>query len=840
MAHSANSPRQSTQAQLPLTFSYATIAAISFAALTFELVQTRILSFIFWNHVVYLAISIALLGFGISGTLVTVLRRARLQAPLLIGVCASLMSVSLLVALYVTSRVLPHMDAASPALKLMLCYAVSLPPFVFAGAALSLLLACCSASAGKLYFADLAAAGVACAAYFVLLPVLGAAGCLLLLSAIVTACGALWLFNAGAIRRPAAASLVALALVATTWMSIRHRHFQFLPERYKDMWRMLASGARIERTRWTPMVRIDVLGGRNSQLLNYTEHPPGSYKIITQDADAHTRLVGSAAISDIRRRMTTGGPIHPSAATYALLNHPDVAIIGTGGGVDVAYALAAGANSIATVELNPYTFDLTRRRYAGWNGNLLGSPRVTALSAEGRHAIRSTSKQFDLIQIVAIDTFAALNAGAYVLSENYLYTVEAFRDYFTHLKPGGYVGFYRWNSYPPKETLRLSSLAAQAWRRMGVDEVGGRIMIIGDERWALSVFKNGVFTPQEAETLAAQARRSGVGVLYWPKVWPAADQRAREERYYTAVNGSRLKNSADVFNALIAAYDSGNERQFFRNYAYKVTPTTDDSPFFFETSALTGPQNWDLDTLRGSSVQSTLLQISIAATLAMICAIVLPLWGFQREGLRVPHVRGQATYFAGLGFGFMLLEIALMQKCILLLGNPMYSVPILLAGLLLTAGAGSAVSARWPAPFRHKVRVTAALLVVALAMFLAMFYFAAPLVLRWPLPARAAAVLFGIAPVGFLLGIFFPTGLQFARQQAPAFVPWAWGINGCASVYGSLAATVAGMAIGFSNALLLGLASYAVAWLASESMTALAQAHAAAADLRPADTSVAA
>src|SRR5581483_11837672 len=188
MAHSANSPRQSTQAQLPLTFSYATIAAISFAALTFELVQTRILSFIFWNHVVYLAISIALLGFGISGTLVTVLRRARLQAPLLIGV-------SLLVALYVTSRVLPHMDAASPALKLMLCYAVSLPPFVFAGAALSLLLACCSASAGKLYFADLAAAGVACAAYFVLLPVLGAAGCLLLLSAIVTACGALWLFN---------------------------------------------------------------------------------------------------------------------------------------------------------------------------------------------------------------------------------------------------------------------------------------------------------------------------------------------------------------------------------------------------------------------------------------------------------------------------------------------------------------------------------------------------------------------------------------------------------------------------------------------------------------------
>ncbi|HWR34772.1 MAG TPA: hypothetical protein VN622_02740 [Clostridia bacterium] len=799
--------------------TYLTIAVVSFSALTFELVQTRILSFIFWNHIVYLAISIALLGFGISGSFVTWLKRRSLNTAEdtagAIARCTAAMSISMLLSVVVISRALPLMTDVDSAWKLMICYIVSVPPFIFAGATISLIMAYAAATTGRLYFFDLVAASFGCVLFFVLLPALGAVGAVSLLALLVAACAILWTRSSALMRTPTSGFSIAVVAVLGSMLLFGLRDkFEYLPEPYKELAEMLSKGAHLERTRWTTLARIDVVGGHTPQVLNYTEHPPDSYKIITQDGSAHTRLVGSGAIADIFSRVASGAQVHPSGITYSVLNHPDVAIIGTGGGIDVAYALANNPSSVFTVELNPYTHRLTTEDYQDWNSHMMSDPRVTAIHAEGRNAIRSIDRKFDLVQIIAIDTFAALNAGAYVLSENYLYTVEAFQDYFSHLKPNGYLAMYRWNSFPPKETLRLTSLAAEAWRRSGVNRVGNRVMVIGDDVWALSIFKNGEFSEAEVNALAEAARRADRSVLYWPKVRPAAEQREFEQFYYEAHNDKHIPEFSAAFNELLASYDSGTQSEFFRKYPYKIVPTSDDSPFFFETSSLSDLDNWSLNTLRGSSVQSTMFQITIAATIAMICAIFLPLYFFDRGGIAGNGSGSFTLYFASLGFGFMLLEVALMQKAILLLGNPMYSIPAVLSGMLLSAGIGSGVSSRWGVSFRRKITIATAVLVLSVAAFAVGFAGLSPILLRMSMTIRVAATVLGIVPIGFALGIFFPAGLEVVRDRARLFVPWAWGINGCASVYGSVAATIAAMWHGFNVVLLFGVTTYLVALVA--------------------------
>lgn len=804
--------------------TYLTVAVVSFSGLTFELVQTRVLSYIFWNHVVYLAISIALLGFGISGTLVILLKRRQRATADLVAICTGLMSLSMLFSLLVISRVLPHQVHVSAAVKLMICYLVSVPPFIFAGAALSLILAYSPQSTGKLYFADLIAAGAGCALFFKLLPATGAVQAICMVSLFSGICALLWASRPGSHSRRVFATVAGLAIVASLVTSGFGRRLDFKPERYKEMGEMLADGAHIEQKKWTTLARIDVVGGHTNQVLNYTEHPPDSYKIITQDGSAHTRLVSKRAIDDIFERVKEGKPIHPSNMPYTILNRPDVAIIGTGGGIDVAYALANNAKSVFAVELNPYTYTLPTQKYADYNGHLFSDPRVHAINAEGRNAIRSSDKKFDLIQIIAIDTFAALNAGAYVLSENYLYTVDAYQDYLSHLKPGGLVALYRWNSFPPRETLRLSVLASQAFRRLGVNKVDDRIFVVGDPEWALTIVKNGSFTPQEVEKLGSEAERLNRHVFFWPKVYEPAKQAAFEQAYYGRQTDNRIPQTAAIFNDLIGSYDNGTESKFFAQYPYKVTPTTDNSPFFFESSSISDLRNWSLDTLRGSSVQSTLMQILIASSIAMLCAIFIPLLIFHREGMQVQGAPAYTVYFCALGFGFMLLEIALMQKAVLVLGNPMYSIPTVLGSMLLSAGVGSAVSTRIRAAFLAKVAIATVILVLAVAAFMLAFNFGAHRLLRYGFATRAFVTIITTLPIGFALGFYFPSGLQFVRDRAKVFVPWAWGINGCASVYGSLLATIAAMWHGFNTVLLIGIGTYAVALGAALVSTRRAQA----------------
>ena len=802
-------PRES-----PAWLNYGTVSIVSASGLLFEFIQTRILSFIFWNHVVYLAISIALLGFGISGTVVSwLMRRDRFKFRPLMAALTSGMAVSLLFSVFFIQRCLPLVRTHAPSLRLMACYLVSVPPFIFSGAALSFLFARSRQSLGRLYRADLASAGAGCVIFFFFLPALGAVAGIAVLSALLLVLSCVWAWPDASRWKYAIVTLAVAAIVIAEISVLWPQAVDFQAEPYKEMADMLAHGGYVERTKWTTLSRIDVVAAPSEQLYNYAEYPPGSYKVLTQDGSANTSLPGKNAIASVFQRVQAGEPPHPAVLPYAILNHPDVAIIGTGGGIDTVDALSHKARSVLTIELNPFTFDVNRNIYADWNGRMLHDTRVYAINSEGRSAIRSIDRKFDLLQVIAIDTFAALNSGAYVLSENYLYTVEAFRDYFAHLKPGGVLSLYRWNYNPPRETLRLTMLAGTAWRQQGIRRIDDRIMVVGTEQWAMTLFKNGPFTAAETAALARVTAKLHETVFYWPNVLP--QQQHFEADYYRTVTDPSLLQITSAFHRGITSFQGGKEASFFASYPYKVTPTTDDSPFFFESSSLSDIRNWSFDELRGSGVQATLLQILITSTVVMLGAILLPLWIYQRKGLHVRGVGQYSCYFAALGLAFMIVEISLMQKCVLILGNPMYSIPVLLAAILGSAGIGSGIGARWQAPLGRKVALCSALVAVTLAASATLLTGLAPVVLRFAFIWRALFSAAMAAPVAFFMGMFFPEGLHALREQAPEFIPWAWGINGCASVYGSVAAILLAMWHGFNFALGIGILAYLLAAVAA-------------------------
>jgi hypothetical protein len=222
-----------------------------------------------------------------------------------------------------------------------------------------------------------------------------------------------------------------------------------------------------------------------------------------------------------------------------------------------------------------------------------------------------------------------------------------------------------------------------------------------------------------------------------------------------------------------------------------------------------------VDTLRGSNVSMTLYLIMAEASVVSLAAIFWPLWRCQRRGLGVPHAAAYSLYFAALGFGFMLIEIGMTQKAVLFLGNPLYALPVVLATLLLSAGVGSGLVARtgW-----HVRQVTGPLAVVFLVVLGVLICGLTPLfhaLLQLPFPLRAAVVVLALAPLGVLMGTFFPSGLRSVGQEAASFVPWAWGINGCLSVYGSVVAILVAMVYSFNVSLALGALVYAGGFLAA-------------------------
>jgi hypothetical protein len=413
--------------------------------------------------------------------------------------------------------------------------------------------------------------------------------------------------------------------------------------------------------------------------------------------------------------------------------------------MDVLTALRFDAASVTGVEVNGATLEILRNTYREHFRAWVDDPRVRLVHDEGRHFLASREERYDVIQLSGVDSVSGTPGAAHVFSESYLYTAEALDLYLSRLAPGGVLNVMRPESIPPREMLRLTATVADSLRRRGVERPAGHVMVVVDRRgtFVALLVQPRPFAPEQVRRVAA---------------WAATNP------YLSLVAAPALAPStANPHAALLAAPAARDLEAGLRRYPWDVVPVTDDRPFFFRTSRWShlwpragvdpGAPIMELGLL-------TLLGVSAAAAVAFV---YLPLRGLRRQG--ETGAGRLAVFFGSLGLGYMAIEMALIQKFGLLLGHPNLALSVVLASLLLATGVGSLLSGGVTRASGGSLRfVTYALSFVILAELLLVF----PRLSRWvalPPAGRVGLVAALVAPIGLLLGVYFPTGLDRSRSR---------------------------------------------------------------------------
>ena len=768
------------------------IAAVSAALLMTELALTRIFSVTMYYHFAFLAISIALFGLSASGVLVFVLRRRLAPAGTreLLSAGSLLHAAATLVALAALVRIRVGLNYSPENLALMLAiYALAALPFLTGGAVVAVAFARLADRINVLYAADLLGAAAGCLVLIPLLNALGAPGVVMTaaaLSLIAAVC-----FAPGVSRRRIAVIAAAvLALPAAAQVAGR-APFDVIDTKGHE-------GDRVLFSKWNSFSRVAVYDRAHGDwsLSPTFKGSRGESLFMDIDSAASTPILkGSGNANDaeyLRYELT--------ALAYHLVEPRDglsALVIGPGGGRDLLSALVFGATKVDGVEINPIIArDVMLNRFRDYSGSIYADPRVSIHVDDGRSFVRRSSGSYDVIQASLVDTWAATAAGAYTLTENSLYTTEAFGEYLDHLSDRGVLTITRWVF----DGLRLVTLAQDACAARGLDPAQ-HLAIVRLDRVATFLLKKTPFTPADVQRLQTVSRDLGFSILYAPGLPPpvVTDETIEMERTGTS--------AADYHRLILAA----DRDAFIASYPLDIRPTTDDRPFFFHTTRLRNQfeQAFGRSMLFGNGLSALLTLFGISALLVLLFIVVPLLVGGERPG---PGWPAWLAYFGALGAGFMLLEVALLQQFVLLLGHPVYSLTVTLFSLLLGTGLGSLISRRVP-PDRVKATTTRALVAIVLVALVAPLLLPRVIDAAIPLPiaARVAVAALLLLPLGILLGMPLPGGMRLLAGVRPDIVPWGWGMNGAFSVVGATLAVFIAMNWGFSTTLLAGGVVYVAA-----------------------------
>src|SRR5579859_4252520 len=679
------------------------VVLVSFASLLLELALTRLFSVVLFYHFAFFAISVALLGLGSGGVFAHIRQEwlERFELRTLGARLCLLNSICILAAVEVVLHTPVSLEVSGRNFgKLTIIYLAAAVPFFLTGLLFSVLFARSSSHIPHLYVADLAGGATACLAVVPLLNFIGAPNALLLASACMAVAAALWADQTKMRRVACGLAAVFVLLIAANY-SGKIIDVIYAKGVYRDpKW--------VEYSRWNAISRIEV-----------DTHLGGRYVVI--DADATTAIMnvdparweqnGSATPTDTGLSATSGFNWKKSLMSAApsvanvLRPHGDFAIIGPGGGVDVLRAVASGSPSVTGIEINPTIANsVMRGYYADYAFHLYDLPQVHIHVQDGRSYIRSSHDQYDVVQMTLVDTWASTAAGAFALSENNLYTIEAFREYFDHLKPDGMIAITRWEFKQPREALRVVSQGIEALHQIGVADPKDHFVIIADGnldedgRPVLVLAKKSAFTSAEY-TAVADHVYSNPNLVWLNRPANVIDSMSpviQRTALLPPGPAMPLPPAAAAFHSLI---ESNDPASFAQSYAYNVSPVSDSAPFFFFTlktrhvieniTAGTGHgMDWRINL--GVVVLGMLLVISILAVLAFL---ILPL-ALHRHRQNTPRTGIVALlYFITVGFGFILVEISLIQRFVLFLGHPTYALTVVVFLLLLSSGAGS-VAAR--------------------------------------------------------------------------------------------------------------------------------------------------
>jgi spermidine synthase len=781
----------------------ALISLLAGSMLVHEILLTRVCALRLHFHFAYLVISNCLLGMGAGGSVLALQAERFRRAPdlwlgrLTLAYAATLAATFLALSYWPLPRELTLAQPSHVA-SLLLFNLAGAVPFFFGGIAIGCLLTLDPARTNKLYAADLAGAGLGCLLCPALLRFTGAGGAFM--AVLVLAFAACAVAYGEALRSPQRRALFGVAAICLAALPFFDALFP-IPSKGIALRELVpGSSERPVRRMWTSNSRIDVeLAPEGLPAFMFmrgtTPSPipaPKRWAHIAQDASAGT------AIIDFSREPQGLALLNDSmySTAYRLKSKPKVLVIGLGGGNDVWAARIHGATSVRAVELNEPVVDTHLSVLRRYSRALVEDPNVQLVVGEGRSELMRDANRYDVIQMSGIDTWTALASGAYVLAENYLYTREAIAGMYRHLEPNGILQIARFAA--EMEALRLLSNISAALSDAGAPDIERSVMALATPDKMLAVLiKRGEFSAEEQASTREFAERNGIELVYLPN----RPMQSRVDQFV------RARNKAQIIDA----------------FPQNIEPTEDDRPYFFNFARWQHPLSsiahiGEIPAVSQGNPLFLLTQLAVSFALSAVF-IALPLMRRSRVQQRERTISRVTTarflaYFAALGAGFMLIEIAIMQKLTLFLGEPIYSLTVTLCTLLIFTGLGSLLFAERARTLGPRIWAVPLGMVVYVALFLEL---GTPLLyaaIGLPVAARIALAALMLAPLGLLLGVPLAFGLRLASERDPWLGPWAWAINGCASVEGSIVTVVLSMNFGFTVVLWTAAVVYVIGFAA--------------------------
>ncbi len=763
--------------EIRFTYVETAIITLSIAMLMFEILQTITISLQAFQHNAFLVISFCLMGLGGGGSLATMMgKRSDVDPVQVMWWSAFLFSLTLAVTAI----------AASRTVSLPLLIIFGFIPYIFAGLFLAFLFRAWPERANRSYFLNLVGSGIGCLGLVWLLNGTGDAALVILFVAALAMSAAV-LLGAALPKRRVLLPLVAMALLLLA-IPFRGNLFLFPPAPSKGMG-ILVNQPGVETnvswSKWGYLGRLDVV-----KILDGIENFPHVRSVALQadmDAGCDVAILFAAAgnwtaaidfkgNAEFRDRFVRDALY---SAPYIVTDEPDVLNIGFGGGVDIFLALQNGARSVTGVDINPLMVEAGRKGLPGYYSDFYNDPRLDVRIMDGRTFVKSTKKKFDAITMTAVDTGELLHSNAKVNLEGYLYTQEAFDDYLDVLKDGGFIYVHR----PYREMMRLAVTGIKALRRAGVEHPENHVAVLGRD---ISTAVWG-------------------SVLIGKKALTGEQQQVLRETYAGRISYLPADGGSDErFSRFFAAVAAGKEDEYLSTLPYNLEPVTDDSPFFYRFGR----------SRNGLMVNAFFLRLLIMVGAIALALIILPLVGTVPggEGISMNLLR-TLLYFGAIGCGFMLIEICLIQKLVLFLGHPSYSVTVTLFAILIFSGLGSIFGRRFDARSRRTAFIIWVPILAAAVLYASGI---APLldgVRVDSLWARFVLVVLLLAPGSFFMGMPFPTMIRQMQGERESLILWAWGVNSFLSVAASILTIILAMEIGFSRVLYLGGAFYVLAFV---------------------------
>ena len=768
---------------------------VSAALIAYEILLFKVFAIRYWYHFASLIVSVALLGFGASGTFIFFFHeglKRRLAEVLYFSPFLIVLSIWINIFLSRMIAFNPLVIIWQPreaAALLALSFTLMIPFFIGA-LSVGLSLSACTDNIHRIYFANLTGSGIGSLTILLTFFNLGPYEIILVISMIILC--ATFAFAKSRVRT-ASSAIALVGMVPLYFLLLYDKPIEM--SGFKDL--SIArnqAGAKIEEEVFGPFGLVTVL---DSPVYHYLPDLslkcpfdlPGQ-KGLFLNGDMAGAINGAGGDARFMEWRTTSLP-------YRLLDRPSVLIIGGGGGTEILNARHHGARKISTVEMNREVVSLLQRRYRNFSGNIYDPARVRIFFEDGRGYLERTERRFDLIQMSLLDSMESASSGVYSLNENYLFTIEAVKTALERLMPGGILGISRWIKNPPRESIKILATAIVA---LGPQKAAGSIVMIRSWQTATLLIKKGAFTPAQIEIVKGFCRERLFDLCYYPGI------RREETNIINRLGDSYFFDAATLLL-------SGEEKRFFDGYPFYVRPSTDNRPFFAHTFKTAVIKRYLIPHGRvsiplidwGYILVWTAFGILVLLSLFLILIPIVIAGGAARGK---PYV---LIYFGSIGLAYMLLEMSFLQQFIRYLYEPVFSATVVIGSFLVYSGIGSLIAGRMVLSARRQVPAAVIWIAAVAIVYLLSDRLLQGILFAFPLGMRMAICSLLIAPLALPMGVLFPAGLRHLVGEDEALIPWAWAINGFLSVIGASATVLIAIEWGFLSVVLAALVFYLVA-----------------------------